>query len=252
MTRPLVFVDLDDTLFQTLRKCPEGETPHLTRATTARNANHSFMTRPQKAFVEWLLGNADVIPVTARGSEAFKSVHLPFRHGAVLANGGLLLTPEGTPDAEWRAVMARDLAATAAGLDQLLGSGRAAAHALGLDVRSWLVVEDDLPIYAVFKDNADQSGARLADLAAALQPRPDWIVHRNDNNLAFIPKIVSKARAVAHLIAKARCDAPGRPILGFGDSDTDFAFLSLCDLWGAPPRSQIAKTLARSLDDGPG
>jgi hydroxymethylpyrimidine pyrophosphatase-like HAD family hydrolase len=248
MTRPLVFVDLDDTLFQTRRKCPDEEAPHLTQATTARNDNHSFMTRPQRAFIEWLLRSADVIPVTARGSDAFKAVRLPFRCGAVLANGGVLLTPEGTVDAEWRALMARELAASAHVLHALIESGREAARALGLDLRSWLAIEDDLPIYAVFKDNADPSGAPLAELEKALRPETGWTVHRNANNLAFIPKTVSKARAVAHLIAKARRDAPGRPILGFGDSDTDFAFLSLCDLWGAPPNSQIAKTLVKSLE----
>jgi len=252
MMRPLVFVDLDDTLFQTRQKCPDGEAPHLTQATTARNDNHSFMTRPQRAFVEWLLRSTDVIPVTARGSDAFKTVHLPFCCGAVLANGGVLLTRDGAPDPEWRAEIARDLALLASGLQDLLECGRDAARALGLDVRSWLVVEDELPIYAVFKDNADPSGARLADLERALRAEPGWTIHRNANNLAFIPGVVSKARAVAHLIARARRDAPGRPILGFGDSDSDFAFLSLCDLWGAPPNSQIAKTLGKSLNFAPG
>ncbi|PPQ34831.1 hypothetical protein SAMN06265338_1374 [Rhodoblastus acidophilus] len=249
MIRPLVFVDLDDTLFQTRQKCPVAETAHLTQATTARNDNHSFMTRPQKAVIEWMLASADVIPVTARGSDAFRNVHLPFACGAVLANGGVLTRPDGSPDAEWTAVMSRDLAPMAASLERCLADCRAAATGLNLDIRSWIVTEDGLSIYVVFKDNADATGAGLPSLAKAAPPPPDWTIHRNGNNLAFIPGVVSKARAVAHLIERAKDENPARPILGFGDSESDFGFLSLCDLWGAPARSQIATTLEQSLAD---
>lgn len=250
MTRPLVFVDLDDTLFQTRQKCPAAEAGHLTLAATARNDNHSFMTRSQKSVIEWMLASADVIPVTARGSDAFRNVHLPFACGAVLANGGLVTRSDGSPDAEWTAVMARELAPMAASLERCISDGRAAASRLKLDVRSWIVAEDGIAIYAVFKDNADATGDRLPGLARAAPPPPGWTIHRNGNNLAFIPDVVSKARAVGHLIEQAKAANPARPILGFGDSNSDFGFLALCDLWGAPARSQIARTLDQSLAFG--
>jgi hypothetical protein len=68
--RPLVFVDLDDTLFQTARKMPEG----VARAVATLDVNgqpNGFMTPVQQALVDWLLGSADVVPVTARSVEAY-------------------------------------------------------------------------------------------------------------------------------------------------------------------------------------
>ncbi len=168
---PLVLADLDDTLFQTERKCPGAERPHLVLAATAGNGRHSFMTRQQKALVDWLLATAEFVPVTARGSGAFASVSIPFRHGAVVANGAVILGADGTPLAGWDALVRPRLTARRAQLDAVLADGRMRAGDLGLDVRSWLVEENGLATYAVFKENPPAEGGGLAALAGAM-PAP--------------------------------------------------------------------------------
>jgi hypothetical protein len=107
--RPLVFVDLDDTLFQTARKMPEG----VARAVATLDVNgqpNGYMTPVQQALVDWLLGSADVVPVTARSVEAYSRVRLPFSLGAICSHGGTMLGGQRQLDSDWHGVMADALA----------------------------------------------------------------------------------------------------------------------------------------------
>ncbi|WP_372426742.1 hypothetical protein [Salinarimonas chemoclinalis] len=253
MSRPMVFVDLDDTLFQTLRKCPPDTPPEqLTLAARASNGAHSMMTQRQAALVDWLLATAEPIPVTARSTEAYARVAIPFASWAILANGAVILTPDGERDAQWAQVMACDLGGFEETLETLLEHGRAAALEAGLDVRAWIVAEAELSTYTVFKQN-DGDGERLAEIADALVSGFDlagWTVHHNGNNLGFLPPALSKRRAVEHLLGRLRADAPDRPAIGLGDSLTDLPFLLACDVWGAPSGSQLAGALTGVPIDG--
>lgn len=250
MSRPMVFVDLDDTLFQTLRKCPPDEPQaYLTLAAEATNGMHSMMTRRQKALVAWLIASAETIPVTARSTEAYSRVAIPFASWAILSNGAVILGPDGAPDAHWARIMARDLGAFEETLEALIAHGRAAAEAVSLDVRSWIVTEAEISAYAVFKQN-DGDGERLPEIADALAAGFDlggWTVHRNGNNLALLPPALGKRRAVAHLIERLRADDPARPAVGLGDSLTDLPFMMACDVWGAPSTSQLSRALADGI-----
>lgn len=54
--RPLVFVDLDDTLFQTARKM--GDEPRFAATLDVDGQPNGFMSATQKSFVEWLLARS--------------------------------------------------------------------------------------------------------------------------------------------------------------------------------------------------
>jgi hypothetical protein len=245
MTRPLVLVDLDDTIFQTKGKCP----PHVAEdrlvvVATAKTGKHSYMTPAQKHLLDWFMSTADLVPVTARSSGAYAGIDIRFQAGAVLSNGQLILEADGTPDPVWQQRMTADLLPYHDTLRGLLEEGRASCAALGIDARSLVVGEGGVLGYVVFKDNQGP-GDRLPEIVFDPDKLQGWTVHHNGNNLALIPPVLSKRRAVEYLIAKVRGTEPDKPVIGFGDSVTDIPFLQLCDMWGMPSRSQIVESFAR-------
>ncbi len=53
------------------------------------------MTQEQAMLVDWMLEHADLIPVTARGTEEMSRVTIPFHSWAITTHGAaVVLTPE--------------------------------------------------------------------------------------------------------------------------------------------------------------
>jgi hydroxymethylpyrimidine pyrophosphatase-like HAD family hydrolase len=238
-SRPLVMVDLDDTLFQSGRKIEPAERA----ATAARDRDGRpicYLSRSQQLFVEWLIDNAEVVPVTARSVEAFQRVELPFRHGAICSHGAVILNALGEVDQPWRERMAQQLAgwqpllhSVAEAIDQIATTDR-------LPLRHWGVVESDLTIYHVVKQSADND--RLLDLVldriVAREEFKPFQIHQNGNNLALMPPPLGKAAAVREWLQR---HAGERPLLAFGDSLTDLPFMQQCHWWATPTGSQIER-----------
>ncbi|MES2819055.1 MAG: trehalose phosphatase [Pseudomonadota bacterium] len=245
LERPLVFVDLDDTLFQSARKLDAGpwrDGPRHSAALDLQGAPIGFMRPVQKQFVEWLLASADVVPVTARSVEAYQRVQLPFSHGAICAHGGAMLTPEGQLESTWHAQMSARLADQQDSLPLLCAQVLGLGEALEISLRGWVVEEAGLANYVVIKHNQDDDEVLARVLAAvrARNPLTGLYVHRNGNNLAFLPECLRKRTAVQEWIRRDRALHGERPLLGFGDSLSDLGFMSECDWWGTPTRGQLA------------
>lgn len=243
--QPIALVDLDDTLFQTKRKVPHLSEDDLVLASVANNGSHSYMTKTQVAFAQWLLESTLAIPVTARSSEALSRVTLPFNSYAIVSNGAVIIGPDGKPDAEWHDIVAAGLLPLDAYFGELLDAGNAKAEELGVSIRSWKVMEGDLATYVVFKEN-DGDGARLQEIAPIVD-KEGWVRHHNGNNLALIPPVISKRLATEFLIKRLRAEHPDRPVVGYGDSVSDFSYLSLCDWWGAPGKSQMTDLVVSAI-----
>jgi hydroxymethylpyrimidine pyrophosphatase-like HAD family hydrolase len=102
MHKPLIFVDLDDTLFQTHRRIqPDASFRVATLDVSGQPL--SFMKPKQQQLVDWMFHCADVVPVTARSVKSLQRVQLDFKHGAVCTHGGVVLTPSQQIDEEWQA-----------------------------------------------------------------------------------------------------------------------------------------------------
>ncbi|WP_122501610.1 trehalose phosphatase [Pseudomonas viridiflava] len=240
--RPLIFVDLDDTLFQTARKTPVDIEKHVATLDISGNAN-GYMTNVQKSFAHWLLAHSDVVPVTARSVEAYSRVKLPFTAGAICSHGGVMLDVMGRVDKDWHEQMKQTLAAYQTRLHELSAATLAIGQDMGVSLRGWVVEEARLFHYVVTKHNENDDSI-LTRVLAEVQARgllDDMHVHGNGNNLAFLPNGLAKRYAVQEWLLRDKAVNGERPVLGFGDSITDLGFMDECHWWATPARSQLAR-----------
>lgn len=246
--RAIALVDLDDTLFQTLRKCPpDVPAERLVALGFASDGTPlSYATPRQMRLIEWLSETAWLVPVTARGRDALIRAHVPFT-AAICAHGGVIMNEDGAPDPEWHAYATRQSAALQPALAALRDRVIAEAERQGAMLRVRVLNEGDLGLYVLAKHHETDEEALHAVIDAALDAVPaGWTVHRNGNNAALMPPWLGKQHAVAALLPRLRAAHPDAPVIGIGDSLTDAPYMALCDYAMMPRGSQLARaTLGR-------
>lgn len=241
-----VFVDLDDTLFQTLGKCTSKD--RLEPVGFLKSGEPlSFSNERQRAFLDAMRAIGTVIPTTARDLDALGRVKLEFSHAKIAAHGAVVVAPDGTLDAHWAAKVQVWSDGSRGMLEDLLERVRFQVESEGLDLRVRLVGEQDQVHYFLAK-------SRTGDLAhldllerqfLAANAGSELRVHRNGNNLALLPSWLGKEFAVEwvkeHYLPREAL------LLGVGDSLTDLPYMRSCDFLVIPARSQIVR---ERLDDG--
>jgi len=189
--KPIVFTDLDDTLFQTARKM-HAEPDEARLASFALNGSHSYTTPAQAAMVAWLLNTTDMIPVTARTTEALARCRIAFDGPRICANGAVILNADGTPDPVWLAQSQARAQRAAEAMAQMQ------QHVEGDPrFRSWVAEEFGPGIYFCVTSNGVAQDLDLIDNALTARAGLGFTRHRNDNNLSSLPKGFSKIDAVA-------------------------------------------------------
>jgi hydroxymethylpyrimidine pyrophosphatase-like HAD family hydrolase len=232
--KTIVFTDLDDTLFQTRRKCPDGI--ELVPATLDRDGlPHSFQTPSQTRLLKWLEA-ATLIPVTGRNPQAFARVQMRFDSWAVLDHGATLLEPGGALSLAWRERILALLVPQQTALEEAVktADGLNRAYGLGCEIRTDLA--HDTPFMVVIKHpqrdvNALQALAKLWRDHTKLLGL--WFF-ANDNNLSLIARDINKENAVAWLLDHLQPDLS----FGCGDSIADVPFMNKCDFVISPRQSQ--------------
>ncbi|ACX89426.1 conserved hypothetical protein [Pectobacterium parmentieri WPP163] len=253
MTKPVIFSDLDDTLFQTRRKMVNelALEPYRTGALDPSLTPRSFMTEEQAMLVDWMLEYAELIPVTARGTEEIARVTIPFRSWAVTTHGAVILTPEGEPEPVWKAQILTALAPYAEQL-HTMQHGITALMA-ERNINGWARINYEYgktPIYLVMKHRDSTKIEELYTIADEIElryPTQGFYLHRNSNNVAWLPEPVEKGRAVTYLLNKLRAERGTFPVIGLGDSLSDHRFMTLCTWYGLPRQSQFAEAIARRI-----
>ena len=241
----VIFSDLDDSLFQSRRKCV-GHEGELSVAAYDRTGNpRSFHTPLQRALLKSWEG-ATVIPVTGRSSDALARVtSLSWSSYRVVSHGAEVLGPDGQPLESWRQLISDEVTAWSARLMEVSAQVTRYIERLNATEREVprvrVVYEADTPVYLSIKGPAHD----LTELRERLTPQwSDGIIHHNDRDMALLPSYASKARAVSHLIEQLRAHQELRPlIIGLGDSVSDLPFLKLCDFALTPQDSHIQREL---------
>ncbi len=245
--KPYIFVDLDDTLFQTNRRIVPSDNFKI--ATIDKSGQPlSFMNPKQQRFVAWMGQTGHLIPVTARSVEALSRVKLNFHHGAVCSHGGTVLNADGSVDQVWHQQVETVLQPYQKLLVELTDLLLKAAASHG-SIRTWVVEENGLGLYAVAKQNQPDA-LFLRQLISALpdEYRSQFYMHSNGNNLAIIPHAISKASAVRYMLDHKLSDLENSFLLGFGDSLSDLGFMAECDWFGMPKSSQTHQWLTHHVD----
>ena len=240
----ILFVDLDDTLFQSLEKCPHRDELKPT-AFLKDGAPISYTTPAQRSFIGFAQQGMTMIPTTARNLDALNRVDLPFTSWAVIDYGGVVLRPDRSVDQDWLDAMRVKMAQALPGLEQLAAEIDAWGERTGYGGRARMIEDFDTAFYLCIKD-PDKIGERLERVEReVVQPwieagdRPYWI-HRNGNNLAILPNALNKSHAVAHVTAILRQANPDIITFGMGDSKSDARFMAACDYAIVPRRTQLA------------
>jgi hydroxymethylpyrimidine pyrophosphatase-like HAD family hydrolase len=241
--RPIVFTDLDDTLFQNDRRV-EGNARDGLLAISRSMAHATCMTVKQQNLLRWLVQTTELIPVTARSIVDFSDIDIDFGGSRrIVANGAVILAPDGRHDEEWDALMASEMAPYQDRFEAVLSATLEIGKDKGHILKSYVTSEFGMSISALFR-TSDGSTAVLEDLRSGLSDLlAGWHVHLNGNTLAFTPPPVSKRRAVEHLLSKAD-GAHTRPVIGMGDSLSDLGFMTGCDFISIPRGSQISSAFA--------
>jgi hypothetical protein len=245
--RAITLVDLDDTLFQTLRKCPpDVPFDKLTPiGFTADGTPISYATPQQLSFIRLLNETTYFVPVTARSLDALRRVRLDFGQ-AICAHGGMILDTSGALDVTWDTKIRAQAIQHAATTERLTKALILAADNAGLPVHARIQMEGDIKLYPLARhEDADEAALNcVADAVAGTLPA-GWTDHRNSNAVAFLPPFLAKQHAVAHILPGLRTQFPNAVVIGIGDSITDAPFMDMCDFAMTPAASQLAKA-ARS------
>lgn len=236
--RLLAFSDLDDTLFQTQGKCPDGAALELA-AHHDTPARRSYTTRPQRDLLALVEGAGGVvIPVTGRTPQALGRVQRRFPAEAICDHGATILNPGGTVDPVWAAQIQAELADGA--VDQVTALVARIAEAHGCTLTTHHV--GDAPYMHVLKQpqRGDLQPA-YATLRGKVEILPGLTLIANPSHISLLHAGVSKAAAVEYVRARYPDDVL---TLGLGDSLSDLPFMRRCDFWLAPPGTQIDRALA--------
>lgn len=242
----VAFADLDDTLFQTLRKLRPAEAdPTRLKAATINAAGqpHSFMTPAQSALLDWLRRSGiTLIPVTGRDPAAFARVSLKFQSWRVLDHGLTILDEQGQPEAAWAAQVTEHLAPLQGELHRLSEWLRPQVAQVG--GRLTMHKAHGIPFMAVLKHPEVDATilARLQDAwAEAASEASGLTVIANANNVSLLPAQLGKAAAVRYL--RQQYFPHATLTLGLGDSISDLGFMAECDFAVTPQRGQLLRAL---------
>ena len=242
-----LLADVDDNLIATGRKSTvDGAKPI---AWDNKGEVCGFLTPKQKVMLDWFQAGCEVVPTTARSTDAMRRFRLPVRRYGITAFGGTVLGANRQPLAKWRNFVEAPAAAAKPILASLLTLVTTEAKAAGIDVRATVLQDYGIDMFLSVKHN-QRNLAELAVLhALVLKAAPsDWTVHLNSNFLAAYPPHIGKEKAARWFIDNIV--PKGAITIGMGDSLTDAPFMAECDYIFMPNGTQNSRAFIELISNG--
>lgn len=241
-----LFVDLDDTLFQSHGKCPESA-ELMPLAYLKDGSPISYASQAQIATLQMFQREMHVIPVTARNMDAFSRVKIDFNKGAILNYGGVVLKPDASIDDFWMDKSRSHSMSEIDGLNYFQEYIRLESERNKCDLKVRVISDLGLPFYVVAKSHSGDNNAILKIAELCKQHKKECIysgyrLHVNGNNLAILPDWLDKRNAVKYLLENFCKENEPFITFGMGDSLIDIGFMNECQYMIVPTASQIAHT----------
>lgn len=243
-TNDWVATDLDGTLFSR-HWASAGAVPGTWREIGDGSSQRepSSWVRPEThRLLLALASTACIVPVTARDEASFSRVAvsgLRLSGPAILANGAIVLDPNGAHDQQWGTQLSKVLTPWQQRLERLCEvfiqrSGHAARPRL-------VAGPAELPAYLVAKApegwwNGVEGTTLLAEMAS--EETSGCCVTVLGDELQILPPGLGKAAAA--LFVQQQYFGGQAPLLCLGDQLPDFAFMSLGGLLATPAGSPLA------------
>lgn len=243
-----LFLDLDDTVFQTRRKCSSLERA-IPAAYSLSGKPSSYFLPKQKELLRLLHDQWRIIPTTARTKAAYERVNLGIScdDGAIVNHGATILLANQQEDSEWRARIEPTLMALETMLQQLRQAISAYAKQHHIDLLVRIIDEAGLSYYVEVRHHQaiyEQLHSVLDDCIQPLLKRfPQFQAYLNSNSLTILPRIVNKSHAVNYRLDTLRQQYGEIITMGMGDSLSDASFIALCDYAMVPQRTQLHQKL---------
>lgn len=238
-----VFLDLDDTIFQTQRKCPVNA--KVTPAAFLKDGSPiSFFTEKQRYLFNLLNANTRLVPTTARNNDAFSRACVDKFDYAIINHGGIILNADGSVHLDWFKQIESKIVLQLPALQVLKEQVQHFAGAKNIPFKVRLITDFGLTFYLSVKHEYQDNHALKDLLDTVVNPylklqNLDFYYHLNDNNLAVLPGFLNKAHAVSYIQQQFDRDHLEYLSFGIGDSLTDVDFMRLCDYFVTPNNSQI-------------
>lgn len=245
----ITFTDLDDTLFQSPRKC--SSTHDYTVAADLPNGQPGAYATHQQQTLTNLLASYLIIPVTGRRTDSLSRVRMTFPHYKIASHGAIILDVNNNIHPAWLDILQAEEPQWRTHLQTLERDLLNYIAKYTLDLRVRIVEDYGYACYVCVKGN-DEHLQKMQQDYSPLLPVDGFICHMNDRNLAYMPPYANKKRAVVFLQAELEAEFNSKPnpephskitYFGVGDSNSDAAFMSVCDFQILPSQSQIAENL---------
>jgi hydroxymethylpyrimidine pyrophosphatase-like HAD family hydrolase len=235
MENIFLFIDLDDTLFQTHHKNPFANIQATFASDSDRN---SYMTESQQLFFELFhqSKNVKIIPTTARNLEQYHNTFFSQKlhsETAILYFSGIIFD-QNVEDKQWQKHIHTAFSQLKTSVKQIVTH----TELILKDIPEFSVYNTD-DYYMTVKANRhcpESVRESYFSRVRALKTE-EYFIHENGIQLSLVPMFLDKCHAVNYLINKYKPELT----LSMGDSLSDLPFMRKCDFMIIPKNSQIAK-----------
>lgn len=240
--KSVVFTDLDDTIFSTLRKQESKNLDSFLLGSIDSKGNPSgYLNKVQQNFFNHLKSMGKIIPVTARVTNALDRAIIFEKGGDAIWYHGAIIRYNSKIDDEWYERSVNILKEARVSFEKMIEllEKRNLDNYFKISSSKYEDLDSQqLQVLIRNNDNSILNKDLVTDLLKDLT-NDDLYCHKQRNYITFLPKGISKREAVNYLIKKEDFDLT----IGCGDSDVDLGFMSLCDYAVIPKKSLLLETM---------